>query len=122
MARVYCFEFEVRRGCEDIATPGGLEKMFRHAGRASPSEVFESFFAVLDDGLLSGAPVLLAATGHRAGDAGAPHLPARRTRAHCRRRRPADWEESPFGDTTRLRGHIDQAAAELAVAMSSDRR
>ncbi|ONI80430.1 hypothetical protein ALI22I_44775 [Saccharothrix sp. ALI-22-I] len=61
---------------------------------ASPSDVFESFFAVLGDGVLSGVPVLLAvtsgsrwqATWHRAGDAGAPHLPARRTRAHCRRR------------------------------------
>jgi FMN reductase len=35
---------------------------------------------------------------------------------------PADWEESPSGDPTRLREHIDQAAAEFAAAMSSDRR
>jgi hypothetical protein len=35
---------------------------------------------------------------------------------------PADWEESPSGDTTRLREHIDHAAAELATATSSDRR
>jgi FMN reductase len=35
---------------------------------------------------------------------------------------PADWEEPPSGDTTRLREHIERAAAELAAAMSSDRR
>jgi FMN reductase len=35
---------------------------------------------------------------------------------------PADWEEPASGDTARLREHIDQAATELAAAMSSDRR
>jgi FMN reductase len=97
---------------------------------SSPSELFESFFAVLDEGVLSGEPVLLAV------NSGSRWQPpdieqGMRERLSCLHAEPvptvvvagaADWEESPSGDTTRLREHIDQAAAELAAAMSSDRR
>lgn len=97
---------------------------------ASPSEVFESFFAVLDDDVLSGVPVLLAVTS------GSRWQPpdieqVMRGRLTCLHAEPvptvvvagpAEWEESASGDTTQLREHIDQAAAELAAAMSSDRR
>lgn len=96
----------------------------------SPSDVFESFFAVLDDCVLSGVPVLLAV------NSGSRWQPpdieqVMRGRLTCLHAEPvptvvvagpADWEESPSGATTRLREHIDQAAAELAAAMSSHRR
>jgi FMN reductase len=97
---------------------------------ASPSEVFESFFAVLDDGVLSGVPVLLAVTS------GSRWQPpdigqVMRGRLSCLHAEPvptvvvagpADWEEPASGGTTRLRAHIGQAATELAAAMSSGRR
>jgi FMN reductase len=92
---------------------------------ASPSDVFDSFFAVLDDGVLSGEPVLVAVNS---GSCWQPPdigqvMRGRLTCLHAQPvptvvvAGPADWEESASGDPTRLREHIDQAAAELAAAM-----
>lgn len=98
---------------------------------ASPSEVFDSFFAVLGDGILSGMPVLLAL------NSGSRLLQPPDLTQVMRRRLtdvhaepvptivvadPADWQATARSDAARLRACIDQAAAELAVAMSSHRQ
>jgi FMN reductase len=97
---------------------------------ASPSDVFESFFAVLEDGVLSGMPVLLAVTsGSRSQPPGIEQV--MRGRLTCLHAEPVptvvvagpgSWRESASGDLGRLREHIDRAAAELAAAMGSRRR
>ncbi|WP_328773087.1 NAD(P)H-dependent oxidoreductase [Streptomyces sp. NBC_00286] len=97
---------------------------------ASPSEVLDLFFAVLGDGVLSGMPVLLAL------NSGSRWRPP--DLAQVLRRRlagvhadpvptvivadPADWPATAHSDAARLRACIDQAAAELAVAMRSHRQ
>lgn len=97
---------------------------------ASPSEVFDSFFAVLGDGVLSGMPVLLAV------DSDSPRQPPDITQVVRRRLTgvhaepvptvvvagPEHWERSALGDRGWLCERIDQAAAELAAAMRSGRR
>jgi FMN reductase len=96
---------------------------------ASPSDVFHSFFDVLEDGALSGVPVLLAATCRSrrqlpdVGQVVRDHL----VRSHAE---PVptvvvagaeEWEGSTDG-VGHLRARIDQAAAELAAAMSFSSR
>ncbi|MEU2867533.1 NAD(P)H-dependent oxidoreductase, partial [Streptomyces mirabilis] len=94
---------------------------------ASPSEVFDSFFAVLGDGVLSGTPVLLAL------NSGSRRQPPDLTQVMRRRLTgvhadpvptvvvagPADWQATAHSDEGRLHTCIDQAAAELAAAMRS---
>jgi FMN reductase len=90
---------------------------------ASPSDVLESFFDVLEDGVVAGMPVLLAATcrsPRRFPEVG-------RVLRGCLTRLRAEpvptvvvtgaegWEGSADG-VGHLRGRIDQAAAELAAA------
>jgi FMN reductase len=97
---------------------------------ASPSAVFDSFFDVLEDGVLSGTPVLLAATcrsRRRLPDVGqVMRGPLARLHAELV---PAvviasaeDWEGSADDDSGQLRDRIDEAAADLAAAMSTPRR
>ncbi|MEU0205521.1 NAD(P)H-dependent oxidoreductase [Streptomyces canus] len=97
---------------------------------ASPSEVFDSFFAVLGDGVLAGMPVLLAL------DSGSRWQPPDITQVIRGRLAgvhadpvptvvvagPADGPATGRGDAARLRACIDRAAAELAAAMRSHRR
>ncbi|MFE9454203.1 NAD(P)H-dependent oxidoreductase [Streptomyces sp. NPDC006739] len=97
---------------------------------ASPSEVFDSFFAVLGDGVLSGMPVLLAL------DNGSRWQPPDLTRVMRGRltgvradpvptvvvASPADWQATTRRDAGRLHACIDEAAGELAAAMRSRRR
>ncbi|MFE9677054.1 NAD(P)H-dependent oxidoreductase [Streptomyces sp. NPDC006259] len=97
---------------------------------ASPSEVFDSFFAVLGDGVLAGMPVLLAL------DSGSRRQPPDITQVIRERLTgvhadpvptivvagPADGPAAAGGDAGRLRACIDRAAAELAAAMRSHRR
>lgn len=97
---------------------------------ASPSEVFDSFLAVLGHGVLSGMPVLLAL------DSGSRRQPAdlaqvmrgRLTSVHADPvptivvAGPADRQTTAHGDGARLRACIAQGAAELAVAMNSHRQ
>jgi FMN reductase len=97
---------------------------------ASPSEVFDSFFGVLGDGVLAGMPVLLAV------NSGSRWLPpdigsVMRDRLTGLRAKPVptvvvsgpgDWEESASDGAKRLREHIGRAAAELAAAIRAHRR
>lgn len=97
---------------------------------ASPSEVFDSFFAVLGDGALSGMPVLLALNSHSRWQP--PDLTqvvrSRLTGVHADPvptvvvAGPADWQTTTHSDTTRLHAHMDRAATELAAAMRSHRQ
>ncbi|MDH6546175.1 NAD(P)H-dependent oxidoreductase [Streptomyces sp. SAI-041] len=96
----------------------------------SPSEVFESFFAVLGDGVLSGMPVLLALNSHsqwRPPDL-AQLIRRRLTDVHADPMPtvvvagPADWRPTARSDAGRLHARIDRAATELAAAMRSHRR
>lgn len=97
---------------------------------ASPSEVFDSFFAVLGDGVLSGMPVLLALnSGSRQQPPDLEQVVRRRlTDVHADPvptvvvADPADWRAMAHSDTARLRARIDQAATELATAMCSHRQ
>ncbi|MEO6090672.1 MAG: NAD(P)H-dependent oxidoreductase [Umezawaea sp.] len=95
---------------------------------ASPSEVFESFFDVLEDGVLSGTPVVLAATcrsRRRLPDVGQV-MRGRLARSHAEPvptvvvASAEDWEGSA-DDSRQLRDRIDHAAAELAAVMGSRR-
>jgi FMN reductase len=112
-----------------VAAADGLVVVTPVVG-ASPSDVFESFFGVLEDGVLSGAPVLLAATSHSRGqspDVGRA-MRGRLTRLHAELvptvvvAGPEDWEGSADSGSRRLRDRIDQAAAELAATVGSPRR
>jgi FMN reductase len=97
---------------------------------ASPSEVFDSFFAVLGDGVLSGMPVLLALnSGSRWQSSDIAQVMRRRlTSVHAEPvptvvlTGPADWQDTADRDAGRLHACIGQGAAELAVAMSSRRQ
>jgi FMN reductase len=97
---------------------------------ASPSEVFDSFFAVLGNGVLSGMPVLLAVNS---GSRWPPPdleetMRGRLAGVHAEPvptivvAGPADWQAAAHSDAGRLRASIDQAAAELAAAMHLHRR
>jgi len=97
---------------------------------ASPSDVFESFFDLLEGGVLSGMPVLLAVnSGSRwqPPDIG-PVLRKRLTCLHAEPvptvvvAGPADWEGPVPDGSTQLRERIDRAAAELAAAIGSHQR
>jgi FMN reductase len=97
---------------------------------ASPSEVFDSFLAVLGHGVLSGMPVLLAL------DSSSGRQPPDITQVMRRRLAdvhadpvptvvvagPADWRATAHSDAARLRACIGRAAAELAAAMRSHRQ
>ncbi|MFI6566008.1 NAD(P)H-dependent oxidoreductase [Streptomyces sp. NPDC050534] len=99
--------------------------------RAScPSEVFDSFFAILGDGVLSGMPVLLALSS-------SSHWQPPDLTQVIRRRltglqadpvptvvvaRPAEWQATAHSGAGRLHTCIDRAAAELAAAMRSHRQ
>jgi FMN reductase len=97
---------------------------------ASPSEVFDSFFAVLGDKVLSGMPVLLAlSSGSRWQPSDLAQVMRRRlTSVHAEPvatvvvAGPADGRPTAQTDAARLRACIDQGAAELAVAMRSHRQ
>jgi FMN reductase len=96
----------------------------------SPSDVFDSFFDVLEEGVLSGMPVLLAA------NSGSRWQPpdigqVMRGRLSCLRAQPVptvvvagpeDWSGSGHGGSRRLRERIDQAAAELVATVGPPRR
>jgi FMN reductase len=96
---------------------------------ASPSQVFDAFFAVLGDGVLSGMPVLLALShsGRQPPDL-AQGMRARLTGVHADPvptvvvADPADWRTTARSDGGRLHARIDQAAAELAGAMRAHRQ
>ncbi|MEU2777626.1 NAD(P)H-dependent oxidoreductase [Streptomyces sp. NPDC007162] len=97
---------------------------------ASPSEVFDSFFAVLGDGVLSGMPVLLAldSNAHRQPPDLAQVIRRRLTGVHADPvptvvvAGPADRQATARSDAGRLHDRIDRAATELAAAMRSHRR
>ncbi|MEU2421148.1 NAD(P)H-dependent oxidoreductase [Streptomyces sp. NPDC007851] len=96
----------------------------------SPSAVFDSFFAVLGAGVLSGMPVLLAldsrslwqppdlaqAIGRRLTDVRAVPVPTVVVAG------PADRQATTRGDAARLHACIGRAASELAAAMRSHRQ
>jgi FMN reductase len=97
---------------------------------ASPSDVFESFFDVLEGGVLSGMPVLLAVNS---GSRWQPPDIGRvlRKRLACLHAEPvptvvvagpADWEGPAPDGSMPLRERIDQAAVELAAAIGSHAR
>ncbi|WP_433187635.1 NAD(P)H-dependent oxidoreductase [Actinoallomurus sp. CA-150999] len=96
----------------------------------SPSDVFESFFDILEDGVLSGRPVLLAAnSGSRWRPPGIGQVMRDRlTRSQAEPvptvvvAGPEDWERSAHGCSRRLRERIDQAAAEFVAAVGPPRR
>lgn len=91
---------------------------------AAPDEVFDAFFTALEEGVLSGMPVLLATVSRSRRPA--PTLgPVMRGRFTCWHAQlvptvvvtgPQDWD-GPAGGSGRLREHIDQGAAELAAAV-----
>ncbi len=97
---------------------------------ASPSEVFDSFLAVLGHGVLSGMPVLLAlnSSSDRQPPGITQVMRRRLTDVHAEPMPtivvagPADWQTTALNDAARLRACIDRAAVELAVAMRSHRR
>ncbi|WP_254402896.1 NAD(P)H-dependent oxidoreductase [Streptomyces sp. AC555_RSS877] len=97
---------------------------------ASPSEVFDSFFAVLGDKVLSGMPVLLAlnSSSDRQPPDIAQVMRRRLTSVHAEPvptvvvAGPADWQTTVGSDAGRLRACIDRAAVELATAMRSRRQ
>jgi FMN reductase len=96
---------------------------------ASPSGVFDSFFAVLGDRVLSGMPVLLALDSgfHRQPSDLAQVMRRRLTSVHAEPvptvvvAGPADWQTTVDSEAARLRACIDRAAVELATAMRSRR-
>jgi FMN reductase len=96
----------------------------------SPTEVFDSFFAVLGDRVLSGMPVLVALnSGSRRQPPDLAQVIRRRlTDVHADPvptvvvASPADWRATARSDAARLHACIDQAAAELAAAMRSHRQ
>ncbi|MFE0521362.1 NAD(P)H-dependent oxidoreductase [Streptomyces sp. NPDC058954] len=96
----------------------------------SPSEVFDAFFAVLGDGVLSGMPVLLALnSGSRRQPPDLMQVVRRRlTDVHAHPvptvvvAGPDDWRATAQSGATRLHSCIDHAAAELAAAMRSHRQ
>lgn len=97
---------------------------------ASPSEVFDSFFDVLGNGVLSGMPVLLAINSSSRWQPPDLEEMMRRRLAGVHTEPvptivvagPADWQATAHSDAGRLRACIDQAAAELAAAMHAHRR
>jgi FMN reductase len=97
---------------------------------ASPSDLFASFFDLLEDGALSGMPVLLAAnSGSRWQPPDIGRVTRRRlTRLHAKPvptvvvAGPEDWEGPAHSCSRRLREHITRAAAEFAAAVSPPRR
>ncbi|MEU1940685.1 NAD(P)H-dependent oxidoreductase [Streptomyces coeruleorubidus] len=97
---------------------------------ASPSEVFDSFFAVLGDKVLSGMPVLLAldSSSRRQPPDLAQVMRRRLTDVHAEPvptvvvAGPADWQATALSDAARLRACIGRAAVELAAAMRSHRQ
>ncbi|MFD3838230.1 NAD(P)H-dependent oxidoreductase [Streptomyces sp. NPDC058642] len=96
---------------------------------ASPSKVFDSFFAVLGDEVLSGVAVLLALNSgsHRQPPDLAQVMRTRLTSVHAEPvptvvvAGPADWQTTVGSDAGWLRACIDRAA-ELATAMRSRRQ
>ncbi|MDL5198833.1 NAD(P)H-dependent oxidoreductase [Streptomyces sp. ALI-76-A] len=109
---------DLREAIAAVVTADGLV-VATPVPAATPSEVFDSFFAVLGDKVLSGMPVLLALNSHSRRQP--PDL------AQLLRRRlagvhadpvptvvvagPADWPATAHSDAARLRACIDQAAA-----------
>jgi FMN reductase len=95
----------------------------------SPSEVFASFFAVLEDKVLCGMLVLLALNSgsRRQPPDLARVVRGRLTDVHADPvptvvADPADWRATAHNDAARLRACIDRAALELAAAMRSHRQ
>jgi FMN reductase len=94
---------------------------------ASPSEVFDSFLAVLGHGVLSGMPVLLAlnSSSDRQPADVAQVMRRRLTDVHADPvptvvvAGPVDGRPTAQSDAARLRACIDRAAVELAAAMRS---
>ena len=115
---------DLREAVAAVAAADGLV-VATPAAIASPHDVFESFLGVLDDGVLSGVPVLLAAASDTRWQP--PGIEqAMRDRLTCLRTEPVrtvvvagpeDWDGSADGGRRRLRERIDQAAAELAAAL-----
>jgi FMN reductase len=97
---------------------------------ASPSEVFDSFLAVLGDTALSGMPVPLArnSSSRRRPPDLTQVMRRRLTDVHADPvptvvvAGPADWRATAHSDAARLRACIGQAAAGLAAAMRSHRQ
>ncbi|MDT0484541.1 MULTISPECIES: NAD(P)H-dependent oxidoreductase [Streptomyces] len=98
---------------------------------ACPSEVFDSFLAVLGPGVLSGMPVLLAlnSSSDRQQPPDITQVMRRRlTDVHADPvptvviAGPADWQATALSDAARLRACIGRAAVELAAAMRSHRQ
>ncbi|MEW2077081.1 NAD(P)H-dependent oxidoreductase [Streptomyces sp. NPDC013433] len=96
---------------------------------ASPSELFDSFLAVLEDGVLSGMPVLpaLNSSSRRQPPDLTQVLRRRLTGVHADPvptivvAGPADWQATARSDGGGLHTCIDQAAVEPAEAMRSHR-
>ncbi len=96
---------------------------------ASPSELFDSFLAVLEDGVLSGMPVLpaLNSSSRRQPPDLTQVLRRRLTGVHADPvptivvAGPADWQATARSDGGGLHTCIDQAAVEPAAAMRSHR-
>ncbi|MFI8076177.1 NAD(P)H-dependent oxidoreductase [Streptomyces sp. NPDC086033] len=94
---------------------------------ACPSEVFDSFFAVLGEKVLWGMPALLAlhSGSHQQASDLAQVMRRRLTDVHAAPvptvvvAGPADGRATAQTDAARLRACIDRAALELAAAMRS---
>lgn len=120
---------DLREAVAAVVTADGLVVATPVLG-ACPSKVFDSFFAVLGDKVLSGMPVLLALSSgsHRQPPDLAQVMRTRLTGVHAEPvptvlvAGPADWQATAGGDAGRLRACIDRAAVELATAMRSRRQ
>jgi FMN reductase len=120
---------DLREAIAAVVTADGLV-VATPVHAASPSEVFDSFLAVLGDKALSGMPVLLAlnSSSHRQPSDLAQVMRRRLTSVHADPvptvviASPADWQATAHSDAARLRACIDRAAVELAAAMRSPRQ
>ncbi|MFI6279727.1 hypothetical protein [Streptomyces sp. NPDC050988] len=120
---------DLREAAVAVVAAGGLV-VAAPVLTASPSEVFDSFFAALGDSVLSCMPVLLALNSD------SRLKPPDLAQVLCRRLTDvhadpvptvvvagaADWRSTAHSDAARLHACIDRAAAELAAAMRSHRQ
>ncbi|MER8006694.1 NAD(P)H-dependent oxidoreductase [Streptomyces sp. NPDC094149] len=97
---------------------------------ASPSRVFDLFFAVFGDGILRGMPVLLALNGDSCRQPPDPAQAVRRRLSDVHAAPmptvvvacPADWQATAPSVAGRLHVRIGRAPAELAAAMCAQRQ
>ncbi|MER6187940.1 NAD(P)H-dependent oxidoreductase [Streptomyces sp. NPDC001652] len=129
----YCAQgrasLDLREAIAAVVTADGLV-LAPPALAASPSKVFDAFFAVLGGRVRSGVLVLLVLNSgsHRQPPDLAQVMRTRLTSVHAEPvptvvvAGPADWQSAAGGNAGRLRAGIDRAAVEFATAMRSRRQ